>query len=127
MRNELQEFGFSDADFAAVRREQVAHIAKSLRQREREIGSATQAIDLQIAHQLMPGSDHIEHAHAKLLCDLMQGLQRVNKVSGTVRGSDLEESHEACFTAAARLSSVPVSKALALPEALKARMRALTR
>lgn len=126
---ELRRY-FTRDELIAHERQQREDLARFAVRREVETastGDIVSKLDTLIAEAILAPLGlrmHDEMSESKL-ARLFAGLVCVQRMRGTVRGSDFEESDRSVFSAAAELARIPVEDALGLPAEVRARMRAM--
>lgn len=112
---------FTDEELVALLHEQRREVASLASRREREDADAKIASVI-----LAPMQKATDAKGAETLARLFTSLLFVNRTTGIVRGGGYDFDDEYVYREAARLSGVSFTEAMALPEDLRKRMRALT-
>jgi hypothetical protein len=112
---------FTDAELVTLLQEQRREVASLASKRERV------EVDGKIADTILaPLQKATDARGAATLARLFASLLFVNRTTGIVRGGGYDFDDVYVYREAARLSGVPFSEAMALPEDVRKRMRALT-
>lgn len=112
---------FTDEELVTLLHEQRKEIASLASKRERV------EVDAKIADTILaPLQKRTDAKGAETLARLFASLFFVNRTTGIVRGGGYDFDDEYVYREAARLSGVSFSEAMALPEDVRKRMRALT-